>query len=131
MLEREFQGWIIDVAERFGWRIWHVPFPVRPIGGNKFIPEPRAKGLADLILVHIDPPRLIFAEVKGTGGKLSDAQREFLSLVAAVGKISHAVDVHGLLEPGLRRGGRTLAAYDWQPGMEDVIETVLRSKVLV
>lgn len=127
MNERQFQAWIIEVAERFGWRCWHVGAPMRPIGGNKFVPEPRARGLPDLFLLHDDPPRLIFAEVKGEKGTLSVEQQEFLRLARQVAEWSNE------LEPGAQGiavGSKTIGVYVWQPGMEQAIEDALRSKVL-
>lgn len=121
MKEKEFQGWVLDVAARLGWRAWHVPMPVRPVGGGNFVPETRAKGLPDLILLHDDPPRLIFAEVKGSMGRLSPEQREFLELADYVA--SSVDDLGG-------RSKRVLGAYSWRPGQERMIEAILRGKVL-
>lgn len=126
MKENAFQGWVIDVAERNGWRVWHVPMPVRPIGNNRFVPDSRGAGLPDLILLHPDPPRLIFAELKGDGGKLSDRQREFLRLARAVAEIAFSQETqplrHVLRAP--------IGVYSWRPGLEPHIETILRSKVV-
>lgn len=119
-LEREFESWIIAVAERFRWRVWHVPAPMRAIPGGKMVPEVRARGLPDLIMLSEDAPLLIFAEVKRKGGKLSEEQRLFLDLARAVGDASEA-----------QSGTRLVGAYVFEPGMEDAIETVLRSKVLL
>lgn len=81
MKERDFQRWVIDVARTLGWKVWHVPAPMRwdSKGGKGFVGAKDAAGLADLILIRGN--RLIFAEVKGTGGKLSDKQVEFLNYV--------------------------------------------------
>jgi hypothetical protein len=134
MKEREFQGWILDVAARLGWRAWHVPAPMRPVGGGRFVPEPRAAGLPDLILLHDDPPRLIFAEVKGVDGKLSDEQREFLALVrGVVDEVSSlafsAYDDCPSPESSASRA-LPIGVFTWRPGNEDLIETILRGKVM-
>lgn len=137
MNEREFLGWILDLARRGGWRVYHVPYPVRPIGGGQFVPEPRAKGLPDLILLHDSPPRLIFAEVKGPGGKLSAEQVEFLRLARGVadafrGLLRTAADVIAVTNE--RPDPETAAAigvYSWRPGVEPLIEAVLLGKVMV
>lgn len=126
MKETEFQGWVIDCAKRFGWRCWHVPTPMRPIGGNKFVPESRAKGLPDLILLHDDPPRMILAELKNETGELSDEQREFLRLARDVAARSR--DITTL--PGRGRSDRVIGVYVWRPGVEDLIEAILRGKVM-
>jgi hypothetical protein len=131
--EREFQGWILDVAKRFGWRVWHVPTPMRPIGQNKFAPDPRGRGLPDLIMLHDDPPRLILAEVKLETGVLSEDQREFLKLARGVARSATAISVVDPPDPGL---GLDLArhspvgVYVWRPGNEALIEATLKSKVL-
>ncbi len=80
MKEKDFQRWIIDVARTLRWKVWHVPAPMQHVpDGRGFVGSKDAAGLADLIMVR--GRYLIFAEVKGTGGKLSDKQREFLASV--------------------------------------------------
>lgn len=116
MLERELEAWIIECGTRFGWRTWHVPMPMRPIGGKKFVPEKRAKGLPDLFMLHEDPARLIIAEVK-IDTPLSDEQREFLRLCEGVAQ-DMPVET------------RTVGVYVFRPGMQQAIEDMLRSKVL-
>lgn len=155
--EREFQGWIIETAQRFGWRVWHVPTPMRPVGGGKFVPDPRGAGLPDLILFHSDPPRLIFAEVK-VNEPLSDVQREFLRFARAVAAVTvegalRAVvetyadaaswsgdeyqgptevgsDPASLARRALERARRTIGVYVWRPAVRELIEETLRGKVL-
>jgi hypothetical protein len=119
MKEREFQSWILDVAAQFGWRVWHVPAPMRPVGGNRFVPEPRAAGLPDLILLHDSPPRLIFAEVKDADGTTSAKQDEFLRLARGVAGVY-----------GIPATIRPVAVYVWRPGNEALIESVLRGERL-
>jgi hypothetical protein len=122
MKEADFQKWIVDVALRFGWHCWHVPSPMRNIGGGKWIGAREGAGLPDLILIHDDPPRLLFLEVKVETGRLSPAQQHFLQMAKAVADISwtydgdtkHVVGVHVV----------------W-PGQEPVIEQILRSKVVM
>lgn len=118
--EKDFLGWIVDVARRTGWTCWHVPAPMRALpGGRGFVGAREAAGLCDLILIHTDPPRLILAEVKGPTGKLSDKQREFLRLARAVGLAAFDED-----------GRKVVGAYSWRPGVEGLIETILKGKVL-
>jgi hypothetical protein len=93
-----------------------------------FVGAKEAAGLPDLVMVHDDPPRLVFAELKGTGGKLSDEQREFLQAARTVGEWSNEI------EPGVsgaRIGCKTIGVYVWEPGQEDAIEAILRTRVLV
>ena len=104
--------------------------PVRPVGDGKFVPDSRGAGLPDLVLMHNDPPRLIFAELKGAGGKIRPDQAEFLRL---------ARDVRGaildLIDASLNRSPLPLDAplgvYTWRPGNEALIEAILRGRTMV
>lgn len=126
MLEREFQSWVVDVAERNGWRWWHSPTPMRPIGNKKFVPDPKGRGLPDLFLLHDDPPRLILAELKNEDGVLADEQVEFLKLARDVADRIRMTwpdpDVTDL------SGTRTpVQVFVWRPANRDLIEAVLRA----
>lgn len=118
MKEAAFQKWVVDVATRFGWRCWHVPAPMRATRAGTWVGAKEAAGIPDLILMHDDPPRLVFAEVKGTGGKASDEQLEFLRMARDVSE--------------QRRSGtqNLVGAYLWAPGDEQQIEDILKSRVL-
>ena len=108
--EHDFQRWVMDVARRLGWKVWHVPAPMRwdSTGrGKGFVGAKDAAGLADLIIVGHG--RVLFAEVKGTGGKLSAKQQEFLDTVNALEADS-------------------VRAYAWWPGMENEVEEILRAR---
>lgn len=122
MLEKDFQQWIVDTATHHGWRCWHVPTPMKPIGSNKFVPDPRGRGLPDLFMMHSDPPRLILAEVKGPDGVLSDAQKEFLHMAREIANFTR--------DGNERLQGAIIGVYVWQPGGEAFIEDILRGKVL-
>lgn len=92
-----------------------------------FVGSPRAAGLPDLFLLHDDPPRMIIAEVKGTGGKLSDRQREFLQMARDVAESLFTED-----RSHWDRGGkRAIGVYAWTPEMQPMVEQLLRSRVLV
>lgn len=99
-------------------------------GGQKWVPARRAAGLPDLFMLHADPPRLIIAEVKGTGGKLSDAQREFLTLARGVGDLTSCL-FESVPYEGFERAVRSVGVYVFEPGMEDAIEQMLRTRVLM
>lgn len=127
MKEAAFLRYVTDVARRFGWSCWHVPAPMRATKAG-FVGAKEAAGLPDLLLIHDDPPRLVFAELKGTGGKLSDEQRDFLRAAQAVSRIA----VEPLTPshyPG--EGERVVGVYVWMPGDELLIEGILRSRMLV
>lgn len=120
MNEKHFQKWVVDTAKGYGWRCWHTPTPMRPISGGKFVPDSRGRGLPDLLMIHDDPPRLIFAELKGDGRHpLSPDQLVFLRLAKGVAQACEDVD-----------GYRLIGVYSWRPGSEDLVEAILRGKVL-
>ena len=126
MKEAEFQRRVTDMATRFGWKWWHVPAPMRA-AGDRFVPAREAAGLPDLILLHDDPPRMVLAEVKGDGGKLSVEQTEFLRLASNV-----AQDIHDdLIHYTAKADARQLGVYVFTPDLEDTIEAMLRTKVLL
>lgn len=122
MKESEFQAWVIDVATIHGWRHWHVPVPMRPIGDGKFVPDKRGKGLPDLILMRDDPPQIIFAEVKNETGTVSPEQQEFLTLARAV-SLAH-------IEQVVAKQGQpaVVQAFLWRPANRDLIEAVLSAR---
>lgn len=123
MKETPFLGWVIGTAEATGWLVKHVPAPM-VAAGNKWRPYAKAAGLPDLFLLHDDPPRLIIAELKGDGGKLSDAQQEFLTLAKAAADR----DAAGEEPPGRTR---VVAVYAWWPKDMPIIEQILKSKSLI
>lgn len=102
MTEAQFQRQVTDTATRLGWQWLHV----RPVGdsqGRWRTPTfgPLGKGWPDLVLLKGD--RLLFAELKGQKGLLSEAQKEV---------IEHLQDA-GLL------------VYVWRPSDFNVIVEVL------
>lgn len=126
MKERDFLNRVIAMAETFGWSVWHVPAPMRATKTGTWVGAKEAAGLPDLIMLHDDPPRLVFAELKGTGGKLSDKQREFLRAAQLVSGISRESR-----EPWTQPHFLLLAAYVWLPEDEPTVEMILRSRTLV
>ena len=119
--ESEFQGWVIDTARALGWRVWHAPTPMRPVGAGRFVPDHRGAGLPDLFMLRADPARLIMAELKGADGRLSDGQREFLGLARGVSaRLREALPEAATSE--------LLAVYVWRPEHQDLIESILRSE---
>ncbi len=133
MNEADFQRRVTDMAVRFGWKWWHVPAPMRAVhdeqtGARKWIGAKEGAGVADLILTHHDPPRLVFMELKGDGGKLSDRQTEFLAAVKVVAdETKQGFDGWG--EP-TDEYDATVGVYAFWPKDEPAIEQLLRSRVL-
>lgn len=73
--EDQLQTWIIQLAKLTGWRYYH------PHDSRKSVP-----GYPDLTLVHAGQGRVIFAELKSSKGRISKAQQEWLSDLAATGQ---------------------------------------------
>ena len=123
--EHAFQRWIIETARHFGWSCWHIPAPMRYARGA-FVGAKEGAGVADLILIHDDPPRLVFAEIKREGGKLSEKQREILQAVRNVGDyISQQLNMlTAEFQPS------AIGVYVWTPDDAQPIEDLLRSRVL-
>ncbi len=134
MKERDFLNWIIACAEATGWKVWHVPAPMVAGRKGQFVGSPRAAGLPDLFLLHDDPPRMIVAEVKGTGGKLSERQQEFLQMARDVAEATAGNEsvVDHVQEDGepIWTFPRVVGVYVWMPEHQEIIEDILRSKVL-
>lgn len=70
MLESEFQAEVLKLAKRTGWKWYHVANTRR-----------RVPGFPDLVLVHRNTGRLVFAELKAETGRVSPAQEEWLDLL--------------------------------------------------
>lgn len=67
---REFQPAVIELAERLGWRIYHVSNVKRHLRSKTSL------GFPDLVMVR--PPRILFAELKSETGKLTEQQEYWL-----------------------------------------------------
>lgn len=76
MSEAQLQASIVEAARYLRYRHYHTT------DSRKSQP-----GFPDLVLVHRDTGRVIFAELKAEKGRVTDAQQEWLSLL---GKQSEA-----------------------------------------
>ena len=111
-----------DMLDLYGWRWWHVPMPVvAERSGRGFRPYKKAAGLPDIFALHADPPRLLILELKGTGGKLTDDQREFLTLARDVAE-------HSIFEDS--GGPHTVGVFVVGPGNIDALKGILQTRVL-
>ena len=88
-LEKHLQARILEAARALKWLAYHT-----------FDARRSAPGFPDLVLVR--PPRLIFAELKSSKGKLTVEQKEWLAVLALI--------------PGVE-------VYIWKP--EDLQEAIL------
>lgn len=92
--EAEFMEQVIELAERSGWLVAHIPDGLYRIAAKhgRHHDMAGAKGLPDLIMAHrTDHSRpLIFAELKKEDGRLSTYQKQWL---AALKGFDHSDEV--------------------------------------
>lgn len=72
--EDQFQQQVLGLAKVLGWLAYHTRDSRRS--------QP---GFPDLVLVHALQGRVIYAELKSAGGRLSDPQRTWLAALATCG----------------------------------------------
>lgn len=82
--EQEFQTQVIDLARRFGWRLFHAR-PGMTKGGRWATQMNGDVGFPDLTLVRDD--QLIFAELKSDAGTATDQQMEWLQVLDQVEQV--------------------------------------------
>ena len=82
-----FQQQVIELAKYFGWRVAHFrSVRVMRKNGTYYYQTPvqaDGAGWPDLVLAHRDKGRTIYAELKSETGKVSEAQQEWLEVLAA------------------------------------------------
>lgn len=74
LTEAHFQQQVIGIAQLRGWTYYHTHNSQKSVAG-----------FPDLVLVHVRQQRIVFAELKKTGGKVSDTQRKWLDDLRAAG----------------------------------------------
>lgn len=112
--EREFTQQVVDLARMFGFE--HVHFrPAKTAHGWRTPVEgSMGEGWPDWILVRERDRRLIFAELKGDGGKVSPAQERVLEILRS-------------LDTGIRPvNSARVEVFVWHPSDLEQIAEVLR-----
>ena len=71
MKEKDFQKQVIQLAELLGWVVYHFSDSRRQVSPGVFVGDSGAAGFPDLVLVR---DRVVFAELKGDGGRLRPKQ---------------------------------------------------------
>lgn len=73
MKEKDFQKQVIQLAEILGWVVYHFSDSRRQVSPGVFVGDSGCAGFPDLVLVR---DRVVFAELKGNGGRLRPKQVE-------------------------------------------------------
>jgi VRR-NUC domain len=81
--EDNFRGTVVEAARRSGWSVFTIPdwmyraaFRAWKQTGDRWGREWPDRGFPDLVLLRV--PRLVFVELKGSGGRLSENQKEWI-----------------------------------------------------
>lgn len=75
MSERQLQDQIIELAERMGWKHYHVYDSRRSVAG-----------FPDLVLVHPKQRRVVWRELKSETGTTTPEQKVWISTLLLVGE---------------------------------------------
>ncbi len=89
--EAEFQQQVLDLAKLRGWLRAHFR-PGRTKSGWRTAVSGDGAGFPDLVLVR--PPRLVFAELKRNGGKVSHDQLVWLTELGRCQVPNGTVETH-------------------------------------
>ena len=82
MTEAEFQGALVELAEVLGWRWIHQRPAKTDKGWRTAVEGSHAKGWPDIVFCR---ERVVFVELKGPRGKLSDEQADWLDALRRAG----------------------------------------------
>lgn len=82
MTERELQDAVIEMARLFGWRVAHFRVALTKRGWRTPVAADGA-GFPDLVLVR---DRVIYAELKGDGGRIRPDQQEWRDALLEAGE---------------------------------------------
>jgi hypothetical protein len=83
--EARFQTQVLSLASLGGWMAYHPPDNRAFVDGRgKTRKQAVVAGFPDLTLVHRERPEMIFAELKAEGGRVSEAQRDWLAALARI-----------------------------------------------
>lgn len=75
MRERQLQQTVEQLATLLGWRLYHT-----------YDSRRSNPGFPDLVMVHREQQRVVYAELKSTKGRVTNAQREWLDDLQAAGQ---------------------------------------------
>lgn len=74
--EKQFQATVVEMAEAFGWMVYHqVDMGFTDAEGKHHHSRRIGPGFPDLVLCHPERGALIFAELKADKGRLASNQK--------------------------------------------------------
>lgn len=125
--ERDFQRQVTDLAEILGWEFVHFRPAQTSKGWRTPVSGSLGKGWPDLFLARAKfmDRRIIFAELKRDGGKLTQEQERVRTLLVDIG-LSIALDSGWVTNPQLRQIHPKVEYHVWRPSDFDAITEVLR-----
>jgi len=85
--EAQFQRTVIELAERFRWKVAHFHDSRRQVKPGVWIGDSQAAGWPDLVLVRAR--QLLVVELKTEDGKLTEAQKEWIRVLRYAGAECH------------------------------------------
>ena len=119
--ERDFQRAVMELAEMSGWETLHCRTSMQQGRYLTATTGTMAKGWPDLVLVHPEDRRIIFAELKAEGG------RPTIEQTAVLDKLAH-LDWHQWNTPGIGWVLPRVEAHLWHPRDWPEIERILSMK---
>lgn len=112
--EAEFTDQLLELAAIYGWETLHLRHAFSRGTYRVATQGTLGKGWPDLVLVRARDRRLIFAELKRDGGKLTDDQAHVLGILGEL-----AGPDRGALETQVE-------VFTWRPSDFDAIQEALR-----
>lgn len=85
--ETEFLGQVLELASMLGWEAAHFRPALTQRGWRTPVQGTLGKGWPDLVLARKRDGRLIFAELKAHGGKLTSEQERVLNVLGQAAEI--------------------------------------------
>lgn len=114
LTEAQFLRQVTELAEIFGWGWSHFRPAMTTKGWRTPVSGPLGKGWPDLVLVRESDRRLVFAELKGEGGRTTTEQDRVLDALRCLEGMWDTLP------------GPTIEVKVWRPDQWPEIEATLR-----
>ena len=122
LTEREFMEQVTQLAELRGWSWAHFRPAQTAKGWRTPVSGPLGKGWPDLVLVRERDRRLLFAELKRDGAKLTPEQGSVMAVLETVQSGALWSDYRHI-DPPIRP---SVEVWTWRPADWDMVEVCLR-----